>query len=43
MWGLVETNNIEDFKIYLSNLTDELEDLNECEIIYNVKNNKSNK
>lgn len=43
MWGLVETNNIEDFKIYLSNLTDELEDLNENELIYNAKDYKSNK
>lgn len=37
MWGLVETNNIEDFKIYLNNLTGELEGLNDYEIDYTVK------
>lgn len=29
MWGLVETDNIEDFKLYLTQLTKELEEIND--------------
>lgn len=29
MWGLVETDNIEDFKLYLTNLSEEIEGLDE--------------
>lgn len=35
MWGLIETDNIEDFKCYLTNLTNEIEELNENEIAQN--------
>lgn len=40
MWGLVETDNIEDFKIYLNNLTKELEEVNYNEIACNIGDTK---
>lgn len=37
MWGLVETNNIEEFKVYLSNLTKELEKIDDEEKVFRVR------
>lgn len=41
MWGLIETDNIEDFKCYLTNLTKEIEELDESEIAQKFDINKT--